>query len=181
MFHGMINTITWARGKYRGMLSVKLAKVSKDGEQRSQELNISHLYSFIAAVGGWRSDSERMLSPQQHPPVRSNIGVISNESTECLKCIPRLHPQNMIRSVHGRLASHIESTSKLPDRVNVSLEYLQASSTLNVPYSGKEKGIFIFGLNRHVRLLIFLVHLKPFKTGRCVQYTIHATLKAVLF
>ena len=39
----------------------------------------------------------------------------------------------------------------LPDKVIVSLQYLQTSSMLNVPYSGKEKHN-TFVLSRHVRL-----------------------------
>ena len=53
--------------------------------------------------------------------------------------------QHVIRSVGVWL-----HTCNLPDNGIVSLEYPQASSTLNVPYSGKEKRIF--GLSRHVQL-----------------------------
>ena len=37
------------------------------------------------------------------------------------------------------LASHIQSTCNLLENVIVSLEYPQASSTLNVPYSGRRR------------------------------------------
>ena len=111
MYHSVINTITWARGEYGGMFSVRLAKVSRDGEDNRETKNwIFHICTHCTAVGGWGSVAERMLSQQQQPPVRINMG-ISNESTECLRCIHRLHPQNRTwYQKCGCFASHIQYT-----------------------------------------------------------------------
>ena len=48
----------------------------------------------------------------------------------------------------------------------MSLQYLQTSSMLNVPYSGKGKHNLLIWAQQTCKALKLLVHLKPFKTGR---------------
>ena len=76
----------------------------------------------------------------------------------------------------GCLASHIQSTCNLQYNSTVSLEYPQTSSTVNVPYSGREKKKRNIWTEQMVWLSISWSTWNHSKRARYMQYIILAIL-----
>ena len=95
----------------------------------TDKLTISHLYRLITAAGGQGSEAEKMLSKQQHPPVRIHTGIFHNTIAH-LRYITRLYPptEHDIRSVGVWL--HIYN-----QHATYSIMPLCPSSTLQAPQS----------------------------------------------
>ena len=134
----MEECLVWGWQRCRGMAK----------QQRNQEQKISCLYSLHCSKEN-EGQKLRECSPNNNNLQLESTRGISNESTE-FSGASQDHAHRTERDQKCVcLASHIQSTCNLPDNGIVSLEYPRASSMLNVPYSGKDKGIF--GLSRHVR------------------------------
>ena len=65
----------------------------------TEKLTISHLYRLITAAGGQGSEAEKMLSQQQHPPVRINTGIFNNTIAHLRCIISTPIEQNLISEV----------------------------------------------------------------------------------